>query len=152
MASIAGIASGAVLAIVFLVVFIVVTVIVVVKVAARKRADREISLKYFQRTERYFKGETASMIGNAAYNGTVIHNTAIAENVRDTVIYDYPHQGTQYMKTIQDAKKTKVEKKSSINQETRPTTLYVMNLPSHRNEAYGIPHSESLEESYVRYY
>ena len=138
----AGIVSGAIIAVALTAVFIVVTVIVAIKVVKRKKGN----------SKKQLRRETASMIGNSSYNETVFRNLAVTSNPRDTHIYDYPQPSAHQLQTI-PTDMTRV-KKVSIEEDTRPTTLYVMNIPSHKNEAYGIPvqGKESLEESYVRYY
>ena len=140
--STAGIVSGAIIAVALTAVFIVATVIVAIKVVKRKKGDLKQQLRR----------EAASMIGNSAYNETVLHNLAVTSGPCDTHIYDYPQPSANQLQTV-PTDMTRV-KKVSIEEDTRPTTLYVMHIPSHKNEAYGIPvqGKESLEESYVHYY
>ena len=94
------------------------------------------------------------MVGNLAYETS---QTSDTPRYSDYHVYDYPQQYLQLVSPSEEGKTTDAQKAtvSSSTKGVRPSTTYIMNMATQRNEAYGASLNSSLgklEYSYIQYY
>ena len=134
--------SGAVAA-AFLVVVITGIIIagVIAVIIAHKKAKNQVSHDNY-------------MVGNLAYETS---QTSDTPRYSDYHVYDYPQQYLQLVSPSEEGKTTDAQKAtvSSSTKGVRPSTTYIMNMATQRNEAYGASLNSSLDKleySYIQYY
>lgn len=131
---------------VILVVVVVVTLTTVIVVLAI-RTIRKKNKKYLNRG--------ASMIGNAAYNGTTFENLNARYSTHTGGTYEYAKHGVQNGHKNTEVHAAAAMTINELEASCRPSTVYIMSMAAQRNEAYGTAQTndyEDMEYSYIRYY